>query len=125
MDVATGEVKRFVDEPVVSFCLTDDAVYYVPFKLRVSENYLNDPKKNTFRINDETLYACDLDGKNIRKVYTNESMLYSSIGYTVIDGFIYGWMNEIDEETLQLGPLFFGAIEIETGRLIKTQKPEQ
>ena len=125
MDINTGEIKRLVDEPIVDFCLTDDAVYYVPFKLRVSKNFLSDPKKNTFRVNDETLYACDLDGKNIRKVYTDSSVIYCGMGFTVIDGFIYGWMSEIDEETLQLGPLFFGGIEIETGRLIKTKKPEQ
>jgi hypothetical protein len=123
IDANTGEVKRFVEEPIVGFCVTDDAVYYTPFKLRIPEGYEEDREGKTVRMNDETLYACDHDGKNIRKVYTDGSVYYSD-WCTVIDGYIYGWMNEVDPNTYKLGPLFIGGIEIATGKLIKTEKPE-
>ena len=125
MDINTGEVKILVDEPVVDFCVTEDAVYYVPFKFRVPEGYTSDSTDKTYRMDDGTLYACDYDGKNIRKIFSDPSIEYAGMGFTVIDGFIYSWMNEVDPKTYQLGPLFIGGIEIATGRLIKTKKPEK
>ena len=125
-DVKTGENGRLLEEPVTDFCITDDTVYYLPFKLRylfVPEDYEEHPEDvKTFFV-DETLYACDLKGDNSREVYTNEKLTFAP--FTVIDSVLYGWMQDYDEETHWWNrQAFFGAIELETGRIIRSENSE-
>ncbi len=126
VDIESGESGKVIEEPVTSFCLTDDAIYYVPFKLRhiyVPEDYEEHPEEVTVCISDESLYVCDLNGKNSRVIYTNEKMDYAK-NFTVIDNILYGWLLDYNEETHRFDKTFFGAIELETGRIIRTEKPE-
>ena len=125
-DVKTGENGRLLEEPVARYCLTDHAVYYLPFKLRyffVPEDYEEHPEDvKTFFV-DETLHACDFNGENSREVYTNEKLSYDP--FTVIDGVLYGWMQDYDEEAHWWNrQAFFGAIELETGRMIRPETSE-
>ena len=121
MDVRTGETGRVVDNPVTGFCLTNDTIYYLPQKLRyfyVPEDYEEHPEDVVVYTVDETLHACDLNGENTREVYTNEKLSFSS--FTVIDGVLCGWMQDYDEETHWWNrQAFFGAIDLETGRIIR------
>ena len=126
VDVNTGEAGRVLETPVTSFCLTDEAIYYSPFKIRnlyVPDDYEEHPENVKVCLMDETLYACNLDGSNVRKVYTNDTLDYAE-DFTVIDEILYGWIYDYNEETRTFDKTFFGAINFESGEIIRTEKPE-
>ena len=106
-------------KPVMTFSLTDDTIYYAPFKLRhlyVPDDYENNPEKVTFCLLDER--RCGIDGKNIRKVYTNDTLIMPN--FIVVGGIIYGWMFDYGEETHHFQE-HFRAIDMENDRIIRRQ----
>ena len=126
IDINTGEVKRILEEPITNFYLTDDAIYYVPFKYRILympedyENNKDDLKSTTV---DTTLYVCDLDGKNSRAVYTNDEVHFSHT-IAIFDGVAYGDFRAFDEEKHVYNKSFFGVLDLETGTLTRPKKSE-
>ena len=127
VDINTGEVKKVLEEPVVNFCVTDDAVYYVPFKYRIlymPEDYENNKDDlRTWKM-DYTVYACDLDGKNVRAVYSNDKISCSR-WMAVIGGVLYSYISDYDEEEhTYSSKLSFGAIDLETGKAITEKFPK-
>ena len=126
IDINTGYVCKILENPIANFCLTEDGIYYSPFKLRhlfLPENPEENQDQITVCLFDESLYVCDLNGENIRKVYTNDQLDYTE-KFTVIDNTLYGWMFDYNDITHTFDKTFFGAIEFDTGRIIRTKKPE-
>ena len=127
IDVKTGEAKKIVNEPVMSFTLTDDAIYYLPFKIRylyVPDDYRNHPEKVITRLSDESMYTCGLDGKDIRKLYTDSNLGYP-VEYTVIEGKLYGTMSYYDGENHKFIDGFYGEIEFESVKVTQTVIPKR
>ena len=127
VDVNTGEVKKVLEEPIVYFCVSDDAIYYVPFKysvLYMPEDYENNKDDLKTWTQDNTVYACDFDGKNIRAVYTNDKISYSS-RFCVFDGILYSFTSMYNEEEYSYGnKVSFTVIDLETGELTIVKKSE-
>ena len=127
VDVNTGEVKKVLEEPIVYFCVSDDAIYYVPFKysvLYMPEDYENNKEDLKTWTQDNTVYACDFDGKNIRAVYANDQISYSS-RFCVFDGILYSFTSMYNEEEYSYGSkVSFTVIDLETGELTIVKKSE-
>ena len=122
MDAQTGEWHYVVDIPVVTYYITNEAVYFSP----VEERQVSDPTRYPPGSNDAksviysaTLYACDLDGSNVRAVWTDKSgVLDFTSYYTVVDGIYYGWLAEFDIDKNSWGELYFAEIHLDTGDII-------
>jgi hypothetical protein len=126
LSLETGEAKRIVDKPIISFCLTDDAVYYTPFELRhmyIPEDYKEHPENVVVFLASPELHSCDLDGGNDKILYTNKNMDFAKL-YTVIDGVLYGWLWDYDESLHRFGSTYFGIINLSTGKVTATVKPK-
>ena len=127
VDLNTGEVKKVLEEPIVYFCVTDDAVYYVPFKYRIlymPEDYENNKDDLKIWSQDYTVYACDLDGNNIRAVYSNDQISYTSM-ISVFDGVLYGYTSEYLEDEYTYGSkVLFTSIDLETGEIVRMKRAE-
>ena len=124
VDLQTEEVSCVVEKPVTAFTVTDDAVYYAPFELRhlyIPENYADVPEEVVVFLADDTLYACDLDGCHHRTVYTNDQLDFVE-GFTVIDGVLYGWLYDFDNENHKFSTGYFGSIDFQTGKVTKAQQ---
>jgi hypothetical protein len=88
------------------------------------EDYENNKDDLITRWVDYTVYACDLDGKNIRAVYSNK-MLNCTNRMAVFDGVLYSYFNHYNEETHSYtNKLSFGAIDLETGKAITKKFPK-
>lgn len=127
INLNNGNVERVVDRPVQNFTLTEQGIYYVPFKLRhiyVPENHEEHPEQVKLSLSDDSLYFCDLDGNNEEKVYTNDELDFS-YRFTVIDNTLYGWMFDYNEETHEFDKTFFGSINLDSGRIVHTEKPAE
>lgn len=126
VDIHTGEVKRVIEDPVIAYALTDDAIYYAPFELRhlyIPEDYERHPEQVAIFLASATLHACDLDGGNPRAVYTNEKLDYIE-GFTVIDGTLYGWLYEFDDVNHVFGESYFGSIDLASGEITRAEVEE-
>ena len=124
VDVKTGEYKKLIEDPVITFCVTDDAIYYSPMVLRhmyIPEDYENHPEGVVVFLADATLYSCALDGSNAVEVYTNDKMDYVE-SYTVIDGVLYGWLFDFDENNHCFTNQYFGAIDLNSGEITRAHE---
>lgn len=124
IDLETGEASRVVENPVITFAVTDDAIYYAPFELRhmyIPENYIDVPEEVVVFLADDTLYACDLDGSRNREVYTNDGLDFVEC-FTVIDGVLYGWLYDFDDESHRFTTGYFGSIDFQTGKVTRAEK---
>ncbi len=126
LDLATGEMTKLFDTPAYyNFQLTDDAIWYLDYDVRVMYkpegwDEMTEEEQDEISLSycphGTTLYTCDPDGKNARAVYTNETLeFYES--FTVIDGVLYGWMRNFDDETHTWGKPFFGKIDLASGTI--------
>ena len=128
IDLASGQAERVVEQPVENFTVTEQGIYYVPFELR----YLflpDDPERNSDKIRyclfEESVYFCDHDGNNARVVYTNDKLDFTFY-FTVIDNTLYGWLFDYDEQEKQYSSSgYFGAVSFDTGRIVRTEKPDK
>lgn len=88
LDINTGKFERVLDIQISTYCLTENAIYYSPMAVRGLA------EKNTYKASieevsftDETLFACDLDGRNIREIYTNKDTFFGNI--KILNGKVY------------------------------------
>ena len=118
IDLSSLKWEKVVDCPVITFCLTDDAIYYSPMVQRhlyVPENYSESPEKVVVFYADESLHRCSLDGTNDKIVYTNDMMDFSE-EYTVINGILFGWLFDYDEKAHSfVSGGYFGSIDFSSG----------
>jgi hypothetical protein len=124
LNTKTGEWRYFVDVPVLTYRLCDDAIYYSPVEFRqVNDPNIyapTDPEGAKYLLGSSTLYACDHDGGNVRAVYTDETHTLDFINhYTVVDGVLYGWIFEFDFNANKFGQSFFAEIHFDTGEVIR------
>lgn len=122
MNPDTGEIRCLLDIPLRSYTITNDAVYFSPKEVRqVSDptRYTPEDEDTKFFSFSPTLFACDLDGGNVRDVWTDESGLIDfGQQYTVVDGVFYGWVNEFDLEKNASKARYFAEIHLATGEII-------
>jgi hypothetical protein len=88
------------------------------------EDYENNKDDLKIWSQDYTVYACDLDGKNVRAVYSNDKISYTS-RMAVFDGVLYSLIGDYDEEEHYYSrKVSFGAIDLETGKIAKKERPK-
>ena len=102
MDPISAAWSYVVTTPMASYAITNDAVYYVPYEKR----QINDPATNPtdskdaeFTTFSASMYACDHDGGNVRRIWTDKSgeMAFAS-PFTVVDDVYYGRVTVFDIE---------------------------
>ncbi len=127
IDLTTKEVQQILDQPLSNFYLADNAIYYVPFELRhiyIPDNYKEHPDKVMICLFEDAIYQCDLNGENSKKLYSNDQIDFVE-NFVVIEDTLYGWLYDYNEETHTYDKTFFGGIEFDTGRVIRTEKPQK
>ena len=120
VDINSGEWKKVIEEEVFAFTVTDDRIYYSPFKLRhlyVPENYQNNANDVVVSMIDSTLYSCNHDGGDIKAVFNNE-IISSYYDFTVIDGRLHGMMSLYDESKHDTTRLLFCSVDLATGEVL-------
>ncbi len=119
VDLKSGSAYRLLDKPISSFCLMDNAIYYSPFELRhmyIPEDYSTKPQNVSVFLASATLYACDIDGKNSRALFTNENVDFVEF-YTVVEDCLYGWLWNYDQEAHGFSEIYYGRIDLKTGNV--------
>ncbi|MBQ7338058.1 MAG: DUF5050 domain-containing protein [Clostridia bacterium] len=117
IDVASGTWHEMVDVPVANYYIEQDTVYFLPCEDRLIGGA--DSDHPTYASVSATLYACDLDGGNIRPIWTDKSgRLDYSDYYAVVDGIIYAWIREYDPETQAYTESYFAEIRTKTDEII-------
>ena len=127
IDLTTKEVRQILDQPLCSFYLSDDALYYVPFELRhiyIPDNYKEHPNTVSICLFEDAIYRCDLNGEHSEKLYSNDRIDFIE-NFVVIEDTLYGWLYDYNEETHTYDKTFFGGIEFSTRRVIRTEKPQK
>jgi hypothetical protein len=102
MDPISAAWAYVVSAPMASYAITNDAVYYVPYEERQINDaaiYPADSKEAEFTTFSASMYACDHDGGNVRRIWTDESgeMAFAS-PFTVVDDVYYGRVTVFDIE---------------------------
>ncbi len=125
LDLATKELKLLVDKRISICRVTEDAIYYnlkesrYMYKPEGWDEMTDEQKEENppaVLLCSAELYACDLDGQNERVVYTDAMRDYTE-DYTVIDGVLYGWIYDFDEQTHKWKDRYFGSIDFESGEV--------
>lgn len=127
IDLETKEARQLLEQPLMALCVTDDAIYYSLFELKhlyIPDDYEKKPNSVMVYLLGDALYKCDLNGENSEEVYATDQIHYAHI-FTVIDDVLYGWLFDYNDETHTYDKTFFGAIELKTGRVIRTEKPQR
>lgn len=122
IDVASGEWKYVTDVGLSNYCITNDAIYFIPFEiLQRNDPAVYEPQGEDaqFCSCSPKLYACDLNGENVRPIWAEEethTMLISE--YTVVDQVLYGWVSFFDEEINGFGSRQFVEMHLDTGEIL-------
>ena len=127
IDLNTKQAWQVLDQPLCYFYPTGDTIYYVPFELRhiyIPDNYEENPSGVMICLFEDTIYQCDLNGENSKKLYSNDQIDFAE-NVIVIDGILYGWLYDYNEATHTYDKTFFGGIDLKTGRVIRTEKPQK
>ena len=123
VNLDTGLVKKINDSPVISFCLTDEAIYYVPMiqrHLYVPDNYVDSPSSVVVFYADSSLHRCNHDGTDDKVVFTNETLDFAE-EFTVIDNKLIGELFNYDEEEHRFTPGgFFGTVDLDTKTITRS-----
>ena len=123
VDIYTGVVERVVEEPVICYTLTDDAVYYFPFELRHVYVPEDDPRGAKVFLASPTLYACDISGENQRAVYTSETFLYAD-DFTVAGNRVFAYFSKFNPENGMYTDEYWGYLDLDTKEIIPAEVEE-
>ncbi len=122
VDVEKGGGRAVMSTPVEDFDIFGGAIYYIPYKLRTFGMSAIEDEGEMFTTTDDTLWACDLDGQDPRRVvsFGNTSMAI----FAMADGQIYGSITRYptDEGTREI---FWGAIDLSSGEIIRETREGQ
>jgi len=122
MDAISGEWSYIVDVDVTNYWITNDAIYFSPYEHRLlsdPERYPEGSDEAHYADFSATLYACDLDGENVRAVFTDTSgVLGVGNNSTVVDDIYYGWINHFDQKKNAWGEVYFAELHFDTGEII-------
>ena len=124
IDQATGEWKYLIDMPVFCWYFSEDTIYFWPSGIRQinaePERYVPGDDDYAVMFYSATMYACDLDGGNIRPVWTDESgCLDYGTESVIIDDVLYGWMRQFNQKTNTWSERFYGELHFDTGEVIR------
>ncbi len=117
MDPQTGGWACVVNQPLASYAITNEAVYFIPYEKRQVNDparYPADGRDAAFASCATSIYTCDHDGGNVRKVWTDESgyMQFAST-FTVVDGEYYGRVSTFDPEKNAWSGLYYQTFSFE------------
>jgi hypothetical protein len=122
MDAISGEWSYIVDVDVTKYWITNDAIYFSPYEHRLlsdPERYPEGSDEAHYADFSATLYACDLDGENVRAVFTDTSgVLGVGNNSTVVDDIYYGWIKHFDQKKNAWGEVYFAELHFDTGEII-------
>ena len=121
MNVKTGKLEQISDVPMDSFNLTDDTIYYYEKEIRIfymPEDYKENPDDIRRTHTGATIYACDLDGSNVRAVFTDPYLHLSLYPNTIVNGRRWGCGTLYDEETRDRSQTPWGIHDFNTGEFI-------
>lgn len=123
MNATTGEWDYVLEEPVARWIITNDTIYFLTFDDRQINDpilYPRDGEDAYIMSYAPTLYACDLDGSNVRAVWTEKTgcLDFATSNFTVIDNALYGWIRELDFENNMWKDRYFAEIRFDTGEII-------
>lgn len=124
VDIHTGEVERVVEEPVISYALTGDTIYYFPFEVRhlyIPEDL--DPRGVVVYLASATLYACDINGENQRALYTNENWDVAD-QFTVVGNKLFACVYEFDRDNCTYTDGYWGYLDLDTKEIIPAEVEE-
>ena len=128
IDLESGQAECVVEQPVENFTVTEQGIYYVPFKLRylyVPENPEQNPREIKYCLFEESVYFCKHDGSDAKVVYTNEKLDFS-FRFTVVDNTLYGWLFDYNEQEKGFSSSgYFGSVNFDTGRIVHAEKPDK
>lgn len=91
LDTESGEFFRITEEPVFSFCVTDDSVYYCHMVMK-NQEFINEDGTSEIipvQAQGKNLMQCGHDGNDTRICFNAEA-IYLGTNYTVIDGELIG-----------------------------------
>ncbi len=115
VDVRESGGGAVIHTPVEEFDLYGGEIYYVPYKLRTFGLSADQDEGEMFTTRDDTLWACDLGGKNPRPIVTLDRTDIRAM--VVSDGQMYGQITRYHSED-GTRELFRGAIDLASGELI-------
>lgn len=122
IDAETGEWKDVLNTTIVTYCITNDAIYFSPLEphqVSDPEIYTIDDAETKYLLASKTLYACDLNGENAHPVWTDESGLLNYVEcYTVVNDILYGWIFSFIPEENAYEKHYFAEIHFDTGEII-------
>ncbi len=116
VDVTAGGGRLVVSTPVEEFDIYGDELYYIPYKLRTFGMSAVEDEGMMFTTRDDTLWACDLDGGQPRRVVSCGDASFLSIA--VLDGQMYGQITLYHTEA-GTRETFRGAVELASGKIIR------
>lgn len=125
ISAGTGEAKKLLEEPIISFCVAAEGVYFYPTEVRMMSDpakYLPEDAKAVYLFGADTLYLCDHDGQNVHSVWKDTQGLIDFVeDYTIVDGTYYGWVDRFNREENHWESRFdWAEVDLGTGEMILT-----
>ncbi len=119
VDVREGGGRVVISTPVEAFDLFDGEIYYIPFQFRTFGLSAIEDEGMMFTTCDDALWACDMDGRNARRVVSLGNTSFST--FAMVKGQIYGSITlyHAGEGTREI---FWGALDLTSGEIIRESR---
>ncbi len=121
VDVETGEWNYLLDVSTSSYCITNEAIYFVPAEITQRSDpdvYAPSDEQTKYCSCPSVLYACDLDGGNIRLAWKENERHICLLNYTVVEDTLYTLTSEFDQQSNRYGDTSFAEIHLDTGKIL-------
>lgn len=118
MNLENGAVERLNEAPVFIYQIDGDKIYFIKEELRhfyIPDDYETNPGGVPILLIGDTLYSCDLDGKNVQAVIQFPDTDFSI--FTVINGFYFGTQDKFNHDTHSWGKEHYVAGDLATGKI--------
>ncbi len=120
VDVRAGGGQVVVSTPVEAFDIADGEIHYIPYRLRTFGLSAVEDEGMMFTTEDDALWACDLHGRNARRVVSIGNTSLRS--FAVVGGQVHGHITQYHPEA-GTRDIFWGAVDLASGAVIP-QKTE-
>lgn len=125
MNLENGAVEKLIENPVFDYRIDRNKIYFIKGELRhlyIPDNYETNPEGVPILLIGDTLYSCDLDGKNVQAVIQFPDTDFSD--FTVINGFYFGSECKFNHETHSWDKRHYVAGDLATGKITEATKEE-
>ena len=125
MNPENGAVEKLIENPVFDYRIDGDTIYFIKEELQhlyIPDNYETNPEGVPILLIGDTLYSCDLDGKNVQAVIQFPDTDFSD--FTVINGFYFGSECKFNHETHSWDKWHYVAGDLATGKITEATKEE-